>query len=201
MEPDGVPVLLVTGTAGSGKTAVAKEIGELLRLAAVPHAVIDLDELGRVRPAVPDGSFNHDLIAANLAAVWPNYRAIGVERVVLARILESRDELDDYRRAIPGADITVCRLVADPTVTERRLHEREPGHVRQFLLRVSRDLDAKMADLAIEDFTIENGSDRSIGDLATAILTECGWPGPDRISAAARKITGVHADALRRLGE
>jgi predicted kinase len=175
MEPDCVPVLLVTGTVGSGKTAVAKEIGERLRLAAVPHAVIDLDELGRVRPALPDGSFNHDLIAANLAAIWPNYQALGVERVVLARILESREELDDYRRAVPGADITVCRLVADHDVIGGRLRAREPGHVREFLLEVSTDLDAKMGDLALEDFTLENGADRAIGELAQAILVECGW--------------------------
>jgi hypothetical protein len=141
----------------------------------VPHAVIDLDELGRVRPALPDGSFNHDLIAANLAAIWPNYQALGVERVVLARILESREELDDYRRAVPGADITVCRLVADHDVIGGRLRAREPGHVREFLLEVSTDLDAKMGDLALEDFTLENGADRAIGELAQAILVECGW--------------------------
>lgn len=170
---------MITGTVGSGKTAAAKEIGELLRLAAVPHAVLDLDELGRVRPAKPDGSFNHHLIARNLRAVWPNYRDLGVERVVLARILESRGELDDYRNAIPGAHITVCRLVADPQVTRQRLQNREGGHAREFLLRASGDLDPKIAGLALEDFAFANEAGRSIGELARLILEKCGWPCPE----------------------
>lgn len=37
-----VPVLLVTGAPGAGKTALAKEIGEQLFTAGEPHAVIDL---------------------------------------------------------------------------------------------------------------------------------------------------------------
>jgi hypothetical protein len=32
-----------------------------------------------------------------------------------------------------------------------------------------------MGDLALEDFTLENGADRAIGELAQAILVECGW--------------------------
>jgi adenylylsulfate kinase-like enzyme len=67
---DRFPALLVTGPPGVGKTAVAKEIREQLFHAGLPHAVIDLDELARIRPAVIDGStFHADLVARNLRAI------------------------------------------------------------------------------------------------------------------------------------
>jgi Cdc6-like AAA superfamily ATPase len=37
-----LPTLLLTGAPGSGKTAIAKEIGERLRRASVRYAVVDL---------------------------------------------------------------------------------------------------------------------------------------------------------------
>ena len=42
-----VEVLFLTGQPGSGKTALAKELSELLWQCREPHAVIDLDELCR----------------------------------------------------------------------------------------------------------------------------------------------------------
>ena len=42
-----VEVLFLTGQPGAGKTAVAKELGELLWKIREPHAIIDLDELCR----------------------------------------------------------------------------------------------------------------------------------------------------------
>ncbi len=81
-----VPALLVTGAPGVGKTVVAREIRELLRLAGAPHAVIDLDELGRDAglPGVTDDD-PHTLIVRNLTMVWPNYQALVVQRLVLGR--------------------------------------------------------------------------------------------------------------------
>jgi adenylylsulfate kinase-like enzyme len=54
-----LPTVLLTGTAGAGKTAVAKEIGELLRRVGVRYAVIDLDaELSRL--ALEDFAVDND---------------------------------------------------------------------------------------------------------------------------------------------
>jgi hypothetical protein len=48
---------------------------------------------------------------------FPRYRsqpkmAITIPRTTTARVVETRDELADYCRAIPGAAIQVCMLVA-----------------------------------------------------------------------------------------
>ena len=54
MGSDGrVTALVLSGSAGSGKTTQANVISEVLREADVGHAVIDLDELSRVWPFQP----------------------------------------------------------------------------------------------------------------------------------------------------
>jgi len=45
-----VPVAVITGTVGVGKTSVALEMSEILAARAVPHALVDLDALSYVFP-------------------------------------------------------------------------------------------------------------------------------------------------------
>lgn len=173
-----IPVLLVTGAPGVGKTTLVKEMGEQLFHAGVPHAVLDIDELARVRPAVPDERAWAELTVANLRAVWPNYEALGVERLVLAGIVQSAAIVDAYRAAIPGADLTVVRLRASVDTLHARLQDREPGTVREFLLGVTASLDKEIADLDVADLTIDNDPDQPLSTLAREILVKLGWPTP-----------------------
>jgi hypothetical protein len=172
--PDGLDVacLLITGTAGAGKSAVAKEIGELLRGNATGYAVIDLDAIAKcdTDPPVP-GRFESALLLANLAAIWPNYQGYGVRFLVLARAVVDQSELDDLRACIPRSHWTVCRLDAPEPLVEQRLRMREPGIAQEFLLRVSPAIAAEMAAEAIEDFCLTN-ADRPLTDLASDVLHE-----------------------------
>jgi len=168
-------VLLVTGAPGVGKTTLVKEMGEQLFHAGVAHAVVDIDELARVRPAVPDKRVWADLTVANLRVMWPNYEALGVERVILAGIVQSAAIIDAYRAAIPGSDLTVVRLRASVDTLHARLQDREPGSVRAFLLGVTASLDREIADLDVADLTVDNDPDQPLGDLARGILEWMGW--------------------------
>jgi energy-coupling factor transporter ATP-binding protein EcfA2 len=85
LQVEAAAALLLTGGVGAGKTTLAVEIGEILRQNAVPHAVIDLDWLAWCEPRVGVGVVGRrELLIANLAAVWQNYRRQGIRRVVLA---------------------------------------------------------------------------------------------------------------------
>jgi dephospho-CoA kinase len=174
-----VPTLFITGAPGSGKTALAKEVSELLWRVDEPHAVVDLDEL--CRGVLPGGTadFNRTLAFENLAAVWTNFYAAGVRRLVLARVIQSAADLDLFAEAIPGCNLAVCRVSAERSTIIDRIQRREPGLAAAFLESVSRDLDDEIARLDLPGLVVENG-DSSITDLALDVLERIDWPRPSR---------------------
>jgi dephospho-CoA kinase len=175
---EALPTVLLTGVPGSGKTAIAKEIGELLRRADVRYAVVDLDALGEVGPPCNSGTFNSPLIAENLAAMWPNYRAHGIDRLVLARVIAGAEEIAALRSAVPEADIRIGRVLAPVRTVIERLRMRETGVKRGFLLRIAPGLGDELSRLRLEDFTVDNGAGRSVTTVALEVLDKLGWPVP-----------------------
>jgi adenylylsulfate kinase len=139
---EAVPTLLLTGTVGAGKTAVATEIGLLLEERAIPAAVVDLDWLAWTHALPGDGV--DALLAQNLAATWPNFRRAGARAFVLARALGSVGSVTAIRRAIPEADLTVVRLLASPAAVVERLRRRDGGRVLAEHLRESVELTAAL---------------------------------------------------------
>ena len=171
--PASVPLLIISGSMGAGKTTVLSEASDLLVEAGVPHAVIDLDWLGQMNPR--QDPFGQRLIFANLATIWPNYVAAGAERLIVARVVEDRSELDQYRTAVLGAEPVVCRLTAPVGLMHERLRTREPGMNLEHALRRAAELDGILERAGVEDFTVDNGPGRHIGDVAREVLVRAGW--------------------------
>lgn len=165
--------LLLTGPVGVGKTTVAEAVGELLAAAEVPHAVIDLDWLAQYWPSPPDDRFNLTLQLRNLHAVARNYLDAGAEHLVLAGVVESRDDRDRYAEAL-GTDLTVCRLTADLTVIQQRLIRR---HLSEEDLRWHLHRAPELTEIfdraQVDDFAI--AADRPVLDVARDVLTATGW--------------------------
>lgn len=168
-----VPVLIISGSMGSGKTTVLSEVSDLLVEADVAHAAIDLDWLSIMHP--PQGQHGERLMFANLAAVWPVYAAAGAERLVVARVVENRSELRQYREAVPGAELIVCRLVASLETMQERLRSREPGMFQAQGVARSAALEDILGRSRADDFTVDNGAGRSISDVAREVLSRAGW--------------------------
>jgi adenylylsulfate kinase-like enzyme len=172
-----VEVLFLTGQPGAGKTAVAKELSEMLWRSREPHAVIDLDELCRGLLPAKTTDFNRSLAIANLTAVCANYYVAGVRRLILARIIESPDDIQAFGSAIPNAHITVCLLNAPQNLIQQRITEREPGTARNFLLSLTTRIAENIAGLDLPGIRVENGQ-RPLNEVAREILDYAGWPCP-----------------------
>jgi CobQ/CobB/MinD/ParA family nucleotide binding protein len=156
--------LLLTGTLGSGKTAVAAALGEALAARGRRVAVVDLDWLGWVWPT---GGADR-LIAANLAAIAGNYRAAGIQDLVLARLLLTAEALAGLHTALPETPLRVVRLTASEATLEARLRRRDSGselagHLAEF---------ARYAELAAAvpaDAVVENDG-RSLEEVVGELL-------------------------------
>ena len=111
-----VPVLVITGPVGVGKSTIAAEAAWLLRQADVPHALIDLDRIEQSWPVPADDPENERASHRNLACMWANFRQAGADRLIFVRVLETRSLLRRVTKAVPGAQITVVRLQASLVV-------------------------------------------------------------------------------------
>lgn len=172
-----VPTVLVTGTVGSGKTTVADEIAVLLHEQGIQHALIDLDWLCQLHPAPPQDPYREELMFRNLSAIWSNYRAGGVDYLVLARVIEDREQLRRYAEAIPEADIKVVRVVAPPHLVQERLRRREIGSFYDHLWQRSQELSEIFERTQVEDFTVTN-DERPVRDVTKEAMALLGWPTP-----------------------
>ncbi len=175
MSAAAIPALLLTGTVGSGKTVVAIEIGRMLEQQGKSAAVVDLDWLGWLHRRSSSVTADQ-LIARNLAAIWPNLREAGMTCAVLARAILGRDGLDALRVAVPQADLVVVRLTASPRTIEHRLRRRESGEELEDHLRDSIEMSRAMDREALEDIAVAN-DDRSPSDVARQVLQRVGWLG------------------------
>ena len=163
-----VPLLIISGSMGTGKTTVLSEVSDVLEEADLSQAAIDLDWLSKMHPS-------ERLTFANLAAVWPVYAAAGAQRLVVARYLENRSELRQYREAVPGAEPVVCRLTASIETMQARVRIREPGMIQAEAVARARALAEILERTRPEDFTVDNGEGRSVTDVAREVLSRAGW--------------------------
>lgn len=111
-------LLWLCGPSGVGKSATGFEIFSLLARAGVRAAYLDSDQVSLFHLAPAGGP--HVLRARGLGALWPNVVAAGARCLVFSGYVNSPDEVRLYTDAVPGADVTVVRLRADPEVLRRR---------------------------------------------------------------------------------
>ncbi|HIW29860.1 MAG TPA: hypothetical protein H9987_07580 [Candidatus Luteococcus avicola] len=67
-------VIFLNGTFGVGKSSVLDHIGDLMVVQARPFALFDVDWFHRSWPVAVDDPANVLVEAANMSAVWRNYR-------------------------------------------------------------------------------------------------------------------------------
>jgi hypothetical protein len=157
---------------GAGKTSVLAEASDILALRKIVHAAIDLDALGLAH--LPSAADNDGIMYRNLESICKNYVGLGVTRLLLARAMEDRAELELCQSIVSAANTTVCRLVASIAEMQQRVKVRETGTLQQqFVDRVA-ILDAILDRARLENFVVIN-ENRSLSEVAQEMLLKAGW--------------------------
>jgi hypothetical protein len=165
-------LLIITGTMGAGKTTVLGEASDILALRGIAHAAIDLDALGLAH--LPSAAGCDGVMYGNLQSVCENYASLGVRRLLLARAIEDRAELELCSGVVSASNTVVCRLTASIEATERRVRLRESGVSQQdYVARVA-ELNTILDRAQLENFTITN-ENRRLTDVAHELLVKAGW--------------------------
>ena len=170
-EPRRESAVLLTGIYGSGKSAVAAEIADILEKRGAAYAYLDLDFLSWAETPAIEATPGDELLLANVAAVMPNFRSAGVERYVVAYSVRDAAELAAIRAAI-GCDVSVVRLVVPIEEVRRRLSA-DVTTGRQNDLRVAEQWLAEGIGEGVEDVVIDG--DRPVRQIAADILDWLGW--------------------------
>ena len=172
MKPVAKSLLIITGTMGAGKSAVLGEASDILTLGNIAHAAIDVDALGLAH--LPSVSSNNEMMYRNLKSVCKNYASIGVQRFLMARAIEDRDELEACRGIVSATTTIVCRLTASLETLQRRVEMRESGVCKQkYIARVAK-LNSILDHSRLENLAINTDS-RSVTDVAHEMLVKAAW--------------------------
>jgi adenylylsulfate kinase-like enzyme len=170
-----IPIVIVTGPVGSGKSTVADAMRWTLVDLGVACAAIDMDALRMVSPSPPGDPFGEVLGYRNLASVWPNLIEAGTRVVMIATVVEDRaHSLAEFRKALPGGAVTIVRLNTPMDLIHERLTRRErTEYDRAWHLNRAPELQGIMERGEVEDVLIEVG-DRTPEDVAAEIIAHLG---------------------------
>jgi chloramphenicol 3-O-phosphotransferase len=171
-----IDCVFVNGTVGSGKSSLAAALGRLAEEQGHAHAVIDTDHLRWAWPAPRTDPFHHELELKNLAAVTANYREAGIDRFILAGVIELRSEITRYREALQSSGLFLCRLEADADVLADRLRTRvaRDGTNLGWYLNRAGELAAILRDAALDDLVLDT-SGHSSDELARRVAQAVDW--------------------------
>ena len=169
-----VPILVITGPVGVGKTSVASEVSERLDDGGIAHALVDVDSLRWCYPRPAADPFRIRLAMQNLAAIWLNLQAAGARRLVLTDVIESGSDLDRISNAITGAEIRVVRLRATVATLTARVNQRETGLGRTRHLERALQLAQQLDSAAVGDIVVDTDA-RTVVDVANEIVNWTGW--------------------------
>ena len=165
-------ILILSGSVGAGKTAIAFAIHDILTVNEVPHACLDLDQFTYSWPSV--GPYNTDTVFSALEKVWPVYQAAGIRKLVLARVVETKKGLKRYSKALENSSIVLCRVTASEETRKSRLQDREFGESLKWHLKRTVELERLLTDAALENFVIVNENE-SIECVAEKTLKLIKW--------------------------
>lgn len=165
-------VIFLNGSYGVGKTSTLNHVGDLMAEATKPFSLMDVDWFHRSWPPSHHDPSNVLIEAANMAAVWRNYKSTGPRQLIVSGVISSPQDRTRYEAAFE-LPVRPVRLVAHEQEIERRLHRRytpEQASSLSWHLDRYRDLNARLAEADLDEVIIET-SECGPRDVAAKVLT------------------------------
>lgn len=173
-EQNAVTLLILTGPVGVGKTTVGRQVSVVLERRGIPHAFIDIDALTETFPRPPNDPFGQRLAMRNLHDVWANSVAAGAKNLVLARVVETIENVEEIQDAVAGPTPIVCQLGADDATLVQRVRTREVGSEREWHEARTLELARSLAGTNLADFHLDTDG-LPVSDIAEAICDRVNW--------------------------
>lgn len=165
-----LPVIVITGTVGAGKTTVMWALSEALEAKDIRHAAIDQDALRMVHPYPDNEPHGATVGRRNLAAIWPVLLGYEVRCVVIADVVEDMAEVRiAYLEPMPGTSVTVVRLDVPLALVHARLARRESGAGLEWHQRRAPELHGIQERAGVGDLVIDVG-ERTPEEIAEEIV-------------------------------
>lgn len=182
-----VPVLWFYGADAVGKSTVGWEAYSQLIARGVPTAYVDTDALAFCSPQFDDRA---RLVELNLSAVWPHFAQAGARCLVISGIMVTAGHRARFAATIPGAELTVVRLDADPATLRARIVGRRRAEADTLGVELSDPVHAELrayGERAVSFATLLRSTDfadlvldadtQSPTELAAAALAYWPWAG------------------------
>lgn len=166
-------VLLINGPCGVGKTRAGFALSDALNARKLGHVLLDLDALAQVFPRPQDDPFGGRMALRQLSALLPFW---GMRPIVLARVIETEEELAELRAALSPCRITHVVLTAEPHAIAARLARRETGAALAWHIGRAAELDEALRSGPSRDLTIDT-SDLDPDAVALELQSALDWPG------------------------
>lgn len=168
-------VIFLNGSYGVGKSSALDHLGDLLAEHGRAFSLMDVDWYHRSWPPSDDDPRNVVTEAANMAAVWDNYRRTGPRQPVVAGVLTSEQDRRRYAQVF-SLPVRSVRLVATAPVTEARLRRRYTRHQGGALtwhLERHLDLSNQLALVDLDEVVIQT-DDREPRAVAETVASHFG---------------------------
>ena len=170
-----IPILLISGPVGVGKSAVGAEVAEVLERQGIPHTFIDFDFIRYTYPRPADDPWGNRLGLKNLAAMWKNSEQVGARNLVISYVVEDASFPEAIREVVPLGEVITVQLSASADNLESRLRGREIGSGLDWHINRAKELRASLAkNPTPADFRIDTDG-RTIISVAEQIVAQIDW--------------------------
>lgn len=170
-----IPIVLISGPVGVGKTAVGSEVMVVLERNRTPHTFIDFDHIRYTYPRPDDDPWGNRLGFENLAAIWRNCSRSGSLNMVISYVVEDDSFINTLTKVIPESEVTTVQLSASMKTLEARLSGREIGSGLEWHINRAGELvDSLALATAPSDLRIDTNG-LTVIEIAEEIVNNIDW--------------------------